>query len=122
MISSYLEAQDLGLDEGNGTAVDLNQTTASLQNNHGSALRPHKDSPSLRGCPKLGDGDGEKSPSSSISSHGEKNTTSKFSSSRIAASTNLAVGDGGGRLLLAEALHALRRRHGCWMSWLLSGG
>jgi hypothetical protein len=60
---SYLEAQDLGLDERERAAVDLNQTTAGL-----------------------------------------------------------AVGDGGGRLLLAEALHTLRRRHGCWMSWLLSEG
>lgn len=30
------------------------------------------------------------------------------------------MGDGGGRLLLAEALHALSRRHGCW--WYVKEG
>lgn len=36
--------------------------------------------------------------------------------------TNLAVGDGGGRLLLAEALHALRRRHDCLIVWVAGEG
>lgn len=83
---SYLEAEDLGLDERQGTAVDLNDTTARLHRNLQSAYHRHRLRKSSFRCGYR------------IASEGQ---------------TDLALGDGGGRLLLAEALHALSRRHGC---------
>lgn len=90
---SYLEAQDLGLDQAEGTTVDLNQTTASLHHkNKTMSVRDiifAMDACRQRGCSL---------------------ECLWVGSSR----TNLAVGDGSSRLLLAEALHALcRRRHDC---------
>lgn len=80
-LESYLESQDLGLNQVERSAVDLNETTARLYHKFSLAI-----------------------------------ILPPFSNFKIARSpifTNLAVGDSGGRLLLAEALHALRCRHDC---------
>lgn len=85
---SYLEAQDLGLNELQRTAVDLDEALTSLSRHVSlsSKLLSH--------------------PSSAIITHG------------TIWSTDLALSDGSGRLLLAEALHTLRcRRHGCYPVW-----
>lgn len=75
---SYLESQDLGLDELERTSVDLDETAASLEISHHVSL-----------------------------------TGSIIVCRLDLGFANLAVGNGGGGLLLAKALDGVAGRHDC---------